>query len=60
MSKSHAPYVPDIRHQMVNLVRAELAPGDPALEFEPTAQQIRNWIMQADKKEADGRTCYQT
>lgn len=36
---------------MVDLVRAGRDPDDLAREFEPTAQSIRNWIVQADKKE---------
>ena len=36
---------------MVDLVRAGRDPDDLAREFEPTAQSIRNWIAQADKKE---------
>ena len=36
---------------MVDLVRAGRSPDDLAREFEPTAQSISNWIVQADKRE---------
>ena len=36
---------------MINLVRAGRDPDDLAREFEPTAQSIPNWTVQADKEE---------
>ena len=51
MPKTRVPYSPEFRRQMVDLVRAGRDPDDLGREFEPTAQSIRNWIMQADKKE---------
>jgi len=51
MPKTRVPYSPEFRRQMVDLVRAGRDPDDLAREFEPTAQSIRNWIVQADKKE---------
>jgi len=36
---------------MVDLVRAGRDLDDHAREFELSSQSIRNWIMQADKKE---------
>ena len=51
MPKTHPPYSPEFRRQMVELVRAGRSPEDLAREFEPTAQSIRHWIVQADKKE---------
>ena len=36
---------------MVDLVRSGRDPDDLARELEPMAQSIRNWIVQADKKE---------
>ncbi len=50
MPRTHVPYSPEFRRQMVDLVRAGRDPGDLAREFEPTAQSIRNWIVQADTK----------
>jgi len=51
MPKTRVPYSPEFRRQMVDLARAGRDPDDLAHEFEPTAQSIRNWIVQADKKE---------
>ncbi|GAC1359909.1 MAG: hypothetical protein NVSMB4_18620 [Acidimicrobiales bacterium] len=51
MPKTRVPYWPEFRRQMVDLVRAGRDPDDLAREFAPTAQSIRNWIAQADKKE---------
>ncbi|GLY92742.1 hypothetical protein Airi02_106700 [Actinoallomurus iriomotensis] len=44
---------------MVELVRAGRTPEELAEEFEPTAQSIRNWVVQADRdagRRADGLT----
>lgn len=44
---------------MVELVRAGRTPEELAKEFEPTAQSIRNWVLQADRDEGrreDGLT----
>lgn len=38
---------------MVELVRAGRDPEDLAREFEPTAQSIRAWVLQAER--AEGR-----
>jgi transposase len=51
MTKTRLPYSPEFRRQMVDLVRAGRDPDDLAREFEPTAQSIRNWMVQANKKE---------
>ncbi len=51
MPKSHPPYSPEFRRQMVELVRAGRLPEDLAREFEPTAQSIGIWVAQADKQE---------
>lgn len=48
MPKSHQPYPPEFRQQILELVRAGRSPDELAQEFEPTAQTIRNWIKQAD------------
>jgi transposase-like protein len=45
------PYPPEFRRQMVELVRAGRTPEELAAEFEPTAQSIRNWVVQADRDE---------
>ncbi|MFC4534598.1 transposase [Sphaerisporangium dianthi] len=56
---SRPPYPPEFRRQMVELVRAGRTPEELAKEFEPTAQSIRNWVVQADLDEGrrdDGLT----
>jgi transposase len=53
MPKTRPPYAPEFRRQMIELVRAGRDPTDLAREFEPSAQAIRNWVMQADR--AEGR-----
>src|SRR5262245_43774206 len=57
--RKRAPYAPEFRRQMVDLVRAGRTPEELEREFEPTAQTIRNWVAQADRDEgrrADGLT----
>ena len=59
MQKSHRPYPPEFRLQMVELVRAGRTPNELADEFEPTAESIRNWVKQAEIDEgqrSDGLT----
>ena len=51
MPKTRAPYTPEFRRQMVDLVRAGRDPDELAREFEPTAQSIRTWAVQADRQE---------
>jgi transposase len=44
---------------MIELVRAGRNPEELAREFEPSAQAIRNWVVQADRDEGrrkDGLT----
>ncbi len=48
MPRSHNPYPPEFRQQMVDLVRAGRTPEELAREFEPTAESIRNWVKRAD------------
>src|SRR5262244_2617779 len=57
--RKRAPYPPEFRRQMVDLVRAGRTPEELEREFEPTAQTIRNWVAQAERDEgrrADGLT----
>ena len=59
MSKTRAPYPPEFRQQIVELVRAGRTPEELAREFEPSAQAVRNWVAQADRDEGrrpDGLT----
>src|SRR5215813_2197398 len=51
MPKTHPPYSPEFRRQMVDLVRAGRDPAALAREFEPTAQSISHWVAQADRQE---------
>ncbi len=51
MPKTRPPYPPEFRRQMVELVRAGRDPTDLSREFEPSAQAIRNWVAEADRKE---------
>lgn len=59
MPKSKPPYTPEFRRRMVELVRAGRQPEELAEKFEPSAQSIRNWVVQADRddgRRADGLT----
>src|SRR5260370_39012032 len=59
MPKSHARYAAEYRRRMVELVRTGRSPDDLAMEFEPTAQSIRNWVAQAERdagRRLDGLT----
>ena len=51
MPRTRAPYSPEFRRQMVDLVRAGRSPEDLAREFEPTAQSIGVWVAAADRQE---------
>ena len=51
MPKTRPPYSPEFRRQMVDLARAGRSPRDLSREFEPTAQLISTWVVQADKQE---------
>ena len=51
MPKTRPPDAPEFRRQMVELVRAGRDPADLAREFEPSAQAIRNWVAEADRRE---------
>jgi len=59
MPKSKPAYPPEFRRRMVELVRAGRQPEELAQKFEPSAQSIRNWVVQADRddgRRADGLT----
>lgn len=59
MPKTHAPYPPEYRQRIIELVRAGRTPGELARELEVSAQAIRNWGRQADRDEGrrgDGLT----
>src|SRR5690349_1885521 len=57
MGRTHTPYPPEFRRQLIELVRAGRSPTDLAREFEPSAEAIRNWVKQAERdagRRADG------
>jgi transposase len=54
MPKTRPPYSPEFRRHMVDLVRSGRDPSDLAREFEPSAQAIRNWVIQADGQDSGG------
>ena len=59
MPKSKPAYPPEVRRRLVELVRAGRQPEELATKFEPSAQSIRNWVVQADRddgRRADGLT----
>ena len=59
MPRSHPPYPPEFKRQVVELVRAGRTPQKLSREFEPSAQAIRNWVRQSDVDEgrrSDGLT----
>ena len=51
MPKTHRPYAPEFRRQIIELVRAGRTPEELAREFEPSSQAIRNWVAAADCSE---------
>jgi transposase len=59
MPRTHRPYPPEFRRQIVELARSGRTPQELAREFEPSAQSIRNWMAQSDRDEGrrkDGPT----
>ena len=59
MSRSRAPYPLEFRQQMVELVLTGSTPEELSREFEPSAQSIRNWVVQGERDEGgrlDGLT----
>ena len=59
MGERRAPYAPEYRRQMVELVRAGRTPGELAREFGCSSQAIRNRVRQADRdagRREDGLT----
>ncbi len=59
MPRRNAPYPLEFRQQMVDLVHVGRTPEELSGEFEPSAQAIRNWVVQADcdaGRRSDGLT----
>ena len=55
MPPTHPPYPPELKHQMVELVRVGRSPAELAREFEPTPQTIQNWVRQKELTNAHVR-----
>jgi transposase len=59
MPRSHSPYTPEFRRQIVELVSSGRSPESLAEEYEPSSQSIRNWVRQAERdggRRLDGLT----
>ena len=59
MAAGRKVYPPEFKRRMVELVRAGRSPESLAKEFDPSANAIRKWAVQADLDEglrADGLT----
>ena len=59
MPRTRRPYSAEFRHRLVELVRSGQSPEELARKFEPSANAIRNWVVQAARDEgrrADGLT----
>jgi transposase len=59
MPRTRRPYSAEFRHRLVELVRGGQTPEELARKFEPSANAIRNWVVQAARDEgrrADGLT----
>jgi transposase len=50
MPKSRPPCPPEFRQRIIDLVRKGRTPEELARQFEPSAQAIRNWVRQADRR----------
>ena len=56
MLKIRPPYAPEFRRRMVGLVRAGSSAQELARVLGLSAQTIRNWVIQADRREEGRRT----
>lgn len=59
MTEHHAPYPPELRREMVELVRSGRSPQELSRQFESSVGAIRNSGKQADPDEghrSDGLT----
>ena len=57
--RTHKPYPEEFKKKLIGLVREGRTPEALSKEFEPSAQAIRNWVVQADRDEGkrqDGLT----
>lgn len=51
MPRTHKPYPEEFKRKLVALVRGGRTPEELSKQFEPSAQSIRNWVVQADRDE---------
>ncbi len=51
MGRTRRAYPAEYREQMVELVRSGRSPGALAQEYEPCAESIRRWVIQAEVDE---------
>jgi len=59
MPRTRRPYSAEFRRRLVELVRGGQTPEDTARKFEPSANAMRNWVVQAARDEGrrpDGLT----
>jgi transposase len=49
MAGRNKRYASEFKEQMIALARSGRTPEELAQEFEPTAQTIRNWVIQSDR-----------
>jgi transposase len=49
MPRTRPPYPPEFRQQILELVHNGRSPWELAREFEPSAQTITNWVVQAQR-----------
>ena len=55
MSRTHAPYPPEFRRQIVELVRAGRKPFELAREFGCSPQSIHLWVAEANLASGEGQ-----
>jgi transposase len=59
MPRTHKHYPEELKKKLVALVREGRTPEELSKQFEPSAQSIRNWVVQVDRDEGrrqDGLT----
>lgn len=57
--KTHKPYPEVFKKKLVGLVAEGRSPEELSRQYEPSAQAIRNWVIQAERdagKRTDGLT----
>lgn len=54
--RTRPPYPPEVRRQIVELVRAGRTADELAEEFEPSAESIRQWVKNADLEQSGARS----